>query len=44
MIEIEKNNFINHLSIIYPELKINTIKTMVTTMIVNKRTRTYYHG
>ena len=44
MIEIEKKDFIHHLSIIYPELKENTIKTMVTTMIVNKRTRTYYHG
>lgn len=44
MIEIEKKDFIHHLSIIYPELKENTIKTMITTMIVNKRTRTYYHG
>ena len=44
IIEIEKKDFIHHLSIIYPELKENTIKTMITTMIVNKRTRTYYHG
>ena len=44
MIEIEKKDFIHHLTIIYPELKENTIKTMITTMIVNKRTRTYYHG
>ena len=44
MLEIEKKDFIHHLSVIYPELKENTIKTMITTMIVNKRTRTYYHG
>jgi len=44
MLEIAKKDFIHHLSIIYPELKENTIKTMLTTMIVNKRTRTYYHA
>ena len=44
IIEIKKSDFIHHLSIIFPELKENTIKTMITTMIVNKRTRTYYHG
>ena len=44
MIEISKKDFIHHLAIIYPEMTENTIKTMITTMIVNKRTRTYYHG